>query len=263
MHRGRRKTNQAPLPSLLLLVLLPPRASAYAVSVSAAEVAAGQPRPATAEHAAAVLSQLGFVALKASGGVVPPALISRAHADALAELDAMLSRVESVGIDPTDGSFSFNEVVHRSRLRYDVQLDLRRTPPSAPWEELSAAAAAWSTAVLEAAGVQRPEPAVHGLITSLPGAATQRFHSDGSLAGGFNAIVPLVDTAAQASGTEFWPCSHEDAAAAAAAHALLSEPAEAADAAVAEAGREVVQPQLRAGELPGGQRGATVGSAAG
>lgn len=232
-------------------VVPPFGSSPHVISISAAELKAGRPLPDTARRAAGLLNELGFVAFtteSAESGLVPKCLVERAAAAAATELDDMLARVAAVGIEPSDDSFSFAEVVHRSRRRYDLRLDLRRTPPTAPWEALGHAAAAWSTPVLAAAGIDELEPAVHGLITSLPGAANQRFHSDGAR-GSYNVIVPLVDTAEARIGTEFWPRSHEDLSAAAEAQALLEQPAEAAEAAVQASRREVVQPRLRAGEL--------------
>ena len=231
-----------------MLSMALPYATAHVISISAAEIRAGRPLPDTARRAAGLLNELGFVAFTSEGaesGLVPKRLVETAASAAATELDVMLARVAAVGIEPSDDSFSFAEVVHRSRRRYDQRLDLRRDP----WEALGHATAAWSTPVLAAAGLDDPEPAVNGLITSLPGAATQRFHSDGALGGTYNVIVPLVDTAAALTGTEFWPRSHEDASAAAYAEALLEQPVEDAEADVKASRREVVQPRLRAGEL--------------
>ena len=59
----------------MLIVLTPLAAAAYAVKISAAEVVAGRPLPATAQHAAAVLCDLGYVVLSASRGVLLPRLV--------------------------------------------------------------------------------------------------------------------------------------------------------------------------------------------
>ena len=210
----------------------------YAIAVTAAERRAGGPSAATAERAAETLNRLGYVALTSPGITVDAGAATHAHD----ELDSMLERLTAVGIDPATDSFSFAEAVHRSRLRYDMPLDLRRTPPSAPWEDLSRAVAGWATPVLAAAGVERLEHAVEGLLTSLPGAEAQRWHSDGEC--GFNVICPLVDVGAHRTGTEFWPASHTDPAAAERAKALL-----AAGRADAPEGQRVEQPRLAAGDV--------------
>lgn len=231
---------------MLSAVLSPP--SSHVVSISPAEVGAGRPLPSTAERAADVLADLGYVVLKKAGssGLIESSLIESASDHATDDLHKLLSRLRGVGVDPAADSFSFNEVVHRSRARYDCKLDLRRTPPSAPWEALSEAVGAWTTPVFSAAaGDESLEQAVEGVITSLPGAPAQRFHSDGQEDSCFNCFVPLVDVGAQGTGTEFWPASHRDSSAAAEAKALLEE-----DPLVElPSHREVSQPYLSAGEL--------------
>ena len=44
---------------------------------------------------------------------------------------------------------SFDECVHRSTKRYHLKLERRRLPPSSPWHDVSSAAAAWATPVIE------------------------------------------------------------------------------------------------------------------
>jgi hypothetical protein len=221
------------------MLLLPSQALAYAVHISAAERAAGRPTPETAQHAAELLCELGYVALTAAPeSVVPSSLVSNAASRAGIELRGMLSRLENVGFDPHEDSFTFSEICHRSTRRYDMRFSRRRAR-SAPWRPVSAAVAAWIAPVLEAAEVQRPlRPVLEGVVTSLPGAPVQAFHMDGQH--GFNAIVPLVDVGAHGTGTEFWPGSHRDASVAAAA---MRGPL------VCPASQEVVQPKLGAGDV--------------
>lgn len=220
-----------------MIVLLPLAAAAYAVKISAAECAAGRPLPATAQQAAAVLCDLGYVVLSGSSGVLPPSLIGSAETRAGADLQGMLSRLKGLGFDPSSDSFSFSEIVHRSPQRYDLRLSRRRAR-SAPWKAVSASVADWVQPVLAAAEAERLRPVIEGVVTSLPGSVTQAFHMDGQH--GFNAIVPLVDVGAHGTGTEFWPRSHRDESIAAAA---LAGPL------VCAATQEVVQPKLRAGDV--------------
>lgn len=159
-------------------------AASYTITATTAEHRSGILEQATVSRAAALLSSLGFVRLAGpdSEGLVPGQLISRAARAARTDLRMMHSRLEAVGIDPTSESFSFSEAVHRSRLRYDLRIDRRRTPADAPWDALSAAAEAWVSPVLCSSGVDQLLPSVEGTLTALPGAVAQRFHIDGLVA---------------------------------------------------------------------------------
>ena len=219
-------------------MLVPLVAAAYTVKISAAECAAGRPLPATAAAAAAILGDLGYVVLTATRGVLPPSLVCSAEARAGEELQGMLSRLESLGFDPSSDSFSFSEIVHRSGLRYDLRLSRRRAR-SAPWRAVSTAVAAWAMPVLAAAEAEvTPRRRTEGVVTSLPGSETQAFHMDG--AHGFNAIVPLVDVGTHGTGTEFWPGSHRDAS-------IRTEALGGGLACLAT--QEIVQPKLGAGDV--------------
>ena len=183
----------------------------YTVDVSHDLVANGKLSAATIATASSLLDTHGVVVLK--GGVVTsPGLTEKALLLARRDLTLTHARLEKVGIDPMSESFSFAEIVHRSRLRYDMSIDVRRMPEDAPWEALSAATRAVATPIIERLCEEScVECAAEGLITSLPGAVAQRFHIDGEGAGSFNAIVPLVDTGVQGgTGTEFWLGSHRD-----------------------------------------------------
>ena len=194
--------------SMLLVV---PAIVSGGLQISSSEVSSGRLATETLETAAVTLNRDGFVVLSAEGGLVQPhALVARGAEQARTDLSRMRSRLESVGIDADNDSFSFAEAVHRSRRRYDLSIDLRRTPPEAPWHELNAALENWATPVVRAAGTSELEQAVAGTLTSLPGAAAQRFHTDGTLAGSFNILCPLVDVGVLGTGTEFWIGSHRD-----------------------------------------------------
>ena len=177
--------------------------SAYTVAISAAVESA------QVAKAAMLLRRNGFVHLTGAG-LFDQALIERGALTARSDLEMMLARLEAVGISPYDDSFSFSEAVHRSRLRYDMRIDLRRTPPDSPWEELSEKTASLVTPIVSAAGAKQLQLAVDGLLTSLPGADAQRFHTDGTSEHVYNALVPLVDVP-DGTGTNSVPASHVDA----------------------------------------------------
>ena len=179
--------------------------------VTPVEVSTARLDSETLAKAAETLKSDGFVVLSAKGGLIQPEdLIRRGAEQAREDLMHLRKRLESVGINADDDSFSFSEVVHRSRRRYDLSIDLRRTSPDAPWHELNAALEHWATPVVRAAGFSDLEQAVAGTLTSLPGAVAQRFHTDGMLPGTFNVLLPLVDVGMLGTGTEFWKGSHRD-----------------------------------------------------
>ena len=223
------------------------------VFITPSEQSSGELLLSTKLNAAAMLREQGFVVLKSevSGGLVPPTLIAHARTTAHDDLENMLQRLERVGIDHSAESFSFAECVHRSRKRYDLCIDQRRSPPDAPWAELSAVCEMWATpCIMEAGNHERVELAVDGLLTSRPGAPAQRFHTDGAHPGSYQCLLPLVSVGMGGAhtGTEFWRASHtnpvvKDLAAAGELAVLdaASLPIESADS--------MVQPCLAAGDL--------------
>ena len=139
-------------------MLVAPAIASGGIHISPAEVSSGRLAPSTLEKAAATLNRDGFVVLSADGGLVQPKkLVERGAEQAREDLSRMRSRLESVGIDADNDSFSFAEAVHRSRRRYDLSVDLRRTPPEAPWHELNAALEEWAT-VRDSDSNPRPSP---------------------------------------------------------------------------------------------------------
>lgn len=180
----------------------------WCVLVPPAERAAGRPSPQTVASARRALDRCGFVVLRGEevGGalVQPPEGLSTCADAALHEVEQLLARVSACGINPRGESFSFAEIVHRARLRYDVQLARRAMAPDAPWPAVAAQAQAWALPLFEAACGEPVECSVEGLITSLRGAPDQAFHRDGPHRA-FYAFVPLVDTAC---GPEFQLGTH-------------------------------------------------------
>jgi hypothetical protein len=169
------------------------------------------------------------------GLLCSPLLHTRARAKAT--LDALLVRVADTGRDTTQG-FEFVEICHRSPLRYDVRaprfdavgLAAAGTADSAepvmpePFSDLLDAlvvpivAEAYSGDVPVSSGtgcrdrtktsVVTPHDVKHladGIVTSLPGAPAQNWHSDGPR-GMVTAFVPLVDCVE--TGTQLWLSSH-------------------------------------------------------
>jgi hypothetical protein len=181
----------------------------YTLELSPAERAAGALSATSTTRAAALLDTHGVCVL--TGAPLSSATVKEARSHSQRELALMHDRLRSVGIDPSEESFSFAEIVHRSRLRYDVHMDMRRTAADAPWEELSAAARAFTAPIMTSlCESSKVLSAAEGVITSLPGAPAQKFHIDGRVAGSFNVIVPLVDCAAGGARTEFWLGSHRN-----------------------------------------------------
>eukprot|EP00802_Teleaulax_amphioxeia_P014307 Tamp_14370.p1 GENE.Tamp_14370~~Tamp_14370.p1 ORF type:complete len:318 (+),score=38.11 Tamp_14370:85-954(+) len=224
----------------------------FVVAVPPEEKAMRRPSPATVAAASTSLQDLGFVVLRANEGVLDTQLVDSAREEARVDLECMLSRLRKLGFDTDKDSFSFDECVHRSTKRYHLKLERRRLPPSSPWHDVSSAAAAWATPVIEACGLKGElEVAVEGVLTSLPGAPHQRFHQDGPLGGSYNCFVPLVDASAQKSGTEFWVGSH--------AHPSVPQLALSGKIGVSEAetlkeiigdpDTKIVQPPLGAGDV--------------
>ena len=241
-------------PGAAMVVSGPPFSSRHVVTVSSSECAAGCPAPPTVAAASGLLRDVGFVVLEgAQSPLLGRTLVGEARRAAADDLRDMLARLQRQGFDTDSDSFAFAEVVHRSVRRYDLRLDRRRMPPSAPWHNVSAAAAAWAVPVLATCGVQQElEVAVEGVLTSLPGAPAQRFHQDGPLPGSFNCFVPLVDVVPeQHTGTEFWPGSH--------VHPAVPKLVQTGDLAVEDSSQlpvvsgdpnvHTVLPSLRAGDM--------------
>ena len=107
--------------------------------------------------------------------------------------------------------YSFAEICHRKRLRWD----LRMPECSTAWAALRAQVeeqALPQLAALAPDGGAAPRILMSGAVVSRPGAGCQSFHIDGT-GRLVNVFVPLVDVAPDCDGTQFWPGSHLDPAA--------------------------------------------------
>ena len=107
--------------------------------------------------------------------------------------------------------YSFAEICHRKRLRWD----LRMPECSTAWAALRAQVeeqALPQLAALAPGGGATPRILMSGAVVSRPGAGCQFFHIDGT-GRLVNVFVPLVDVAPDCDGTQFWPGSHLDPAA--------------------------------------------------
>ena len=186
--------------------------------------------PAIRTHASA-LRDRGYTVLPADA--IDSTLVASAAVACTTELEHHLSGVATLGIDPLEQAYSFSEICHRVRGRWDF-----RTSQQGVLAELFDAAEAVTAPVVRAvsrlpkheddAGLPlggtilpagRPRRRMSGAIVSCPGAIAQAFHVDASrahLRGSalfrqhrlYNVFVPLVDIAADADGTQFWPGSH-------------------------------------------------------
>ena len=174
------------------------------------------------------LRDLGFAVLPSR---IDTALVTRCRTLARERLDALLHKAALLGVDGVETAFSFTEIDHRARLRYDMALT---DETDAAWSELCEQTLALAAPVVEAAaGGSAARLCMSGVVTSRPGAALQDWHDDGA-AGLYTVFVPLVDVDANADGTEFYPASHvADAGARDAVRAGAAPPSTEAPAALA------------------------------
>ena len=148
------------------------------------------------------LRDLGFAVLPSR---IDTALVTRCRSFARERLDALLHKAALLGVDGVETAFSFTEIDHRARLRYDMALT---DETDAAWSELCEQTLALAAPVVEAAaGGSAARLCMSGVVTSRPGAALQDWHDDGA-AGLYTVFVPLVDVDANADGLEFYPASH-------------------------------------------------------
>jgi len=181
-------------------------------------------RPATLRHAKE-LRDRGFTVLPSAGldGLVPSALQA-----CETELLRRVDDVAKLGVDPFEQGYSFEEICHRSRLRWDLRV------PSPAIDKVCKAAAAHVEDIIcalhklpvrRAEGIQlwprrlsprKPRSIMSGSIISVPGAPAQKFHRDSRLPISwvlpshrlFNVFVPLVNISQDDVGTQFLPGSH-------------------------------------------------------
>lgn len=131
-------------------------------------------------------------------------------------LDDLLSEIRVAGVDPIEQHYTFGEIAHRQRLRWDLRLPAT----DEAWVSACEAAVAAATPVLE-----RLHPAceirtlMSGVLISRDGAEAQSWHADADTTHFerareamhcriYNAFMPLVDVARDGDGTEFWEGTH-------------------------------------------------------
>lgn len=186
----------------------------WIVHVSPGERDAGVLARTTASRAARAFEEHGLVLLR---GVVPPSVAEQCCDTVTASLEFCRSRLLEKGMVMETSPFGYHEIVHRSRLRFDMRL-LPGSPhtaqaaidPSledlAPWVQvvqLILGEAAWKIFT--------------GGLMSLPGAEPQDTHMDGHHLFDdaiqcpphcLTVLVPLVPVTRETGPTEFWPGSH-------------------------------------------------------
>ena len=181
------------------------------------------------------LRDVGFTVVHAK---IDLSLVQSARIEAQSALEELLVQIDaSLGPPPetkySDAAFSFREIVHRAKRRYDFPND--RLCFSKVCEQAIDIAITVITALhdlplqpedcdLRTSWARRALPCtprciMKGTVVSLPGATAQNFHADGSpmhfaLAAKaprfrlFQVFFPLVDIEKDGIGTQFWPCSH-------------------------------------------------------
>jgi len=185
------------------------------VRVAPAEREASSLSPQTVEHAAQVFLEHGVVVLE---GILDVAL-EVCHATTLARLEECRVRLQDLGVDMHTEGFSFHELVHRSRGRFDMQFGLLDDATffvkeigiedSAPWVPIVQRVLSADARLL-----------FSGAVVSLPGSEGQPLHMDGCHLFGrgpgspqcpphcLTVFVPLVDITNLNGPPEFWPGSH-------------------------------------------------------
>lgn len=195
----------------------PPAASPTPASVPQSAVIAAHAFSYPATAAAAAIDGLrydGFAVLPTS--LVPSQVVEDAREAVRTRLDQLLAAVDDAGCDVVEQQYSFAEICHRKRLRWDLKM-----PPCEEWAALERHVVAEAVPLLHelsatalGCGEAAPVPRIimSGAVVSRPGAGPQSFHADGT-GRLLNVFVPLVDIAPETDGTQFWPGSHLNAAA--------------------------------------------------
>lgn len=182
-------------------------ATAIKLSRQAATLSAVSSQPAPSAHASAAAAELGergFAVLGAGARAIDASVCATVASECSARLERLIEAADSAGCAVFDQQYSFAEICHRKRLRWDMRMD-----DSAAWRALCAAAVGQAAPVLrELCGGSEEDVRVvmSGVVVSRAGALAQRFHADGS-GRLWNVFVPLVDIAPDADGTQFWPGS--------------------------------------------------------
>lgn len=170
----------------------------------------------------------------------------RRAAEAEDSLRQLLDKVSASGRDPED-EFEFAEICHRSFRRYDVSC-----PPGVMCDELSQAIDNLAVRIISeayadaGATLERIRHVCDGIVTSLPGARAQQFHTDGPR-GLVTAFIPLVDC--EHTGTELWLGSHVKDSAELIAVCLLNNDSTRAFAQRVGLVTSLVRPKLRRGDI--------------
>ena len=156
-------------------------------------------------EAVAAIRETGFAVLPTAA--VPRAVVDAARAAVGDRLSELLVAVDDAGCDVVEQQYSFSEICHRKRLRWD----LRMPGSCGAWSALAAHVEAQALPRLAALARDGAQPRVlmSGAVVSRAGAGPQSFHADGD-APLVNVFVPLVDIAPETDGTQFWPGSHRD-----------------------------------------------------
>ena len=183
------------------------------IQLTQSEQAAGELSPMSCSTAGTILAKHGVVVLRrvAALEVVEDCagFVSRSFDQCNAALDAK-------GLKPDD-AFQFNEIVHRARRRYDMQLEAM--PEPLPSDFLNKPG--WLPLVRKVLGDDSYRQFT-GAVISLPGASAQGVHMDGGHlfqnTHGWeqpqcplhclNVFLPLVDVTQESGPTEFWLGSH-------------------------------------------------------
>ena len=164
-------------------------------------------------QAKSILQHNGVVLLK---NVLQPEVVEEAAGVVASSFDRCQGALKDRGMRLRD-QFQFAEIVHRSKLRFDMQLadaapdlpdSLMRSPP-------------WQPLMHKMLGDDCID-LFQGAVIAEPGAADQQPHMDGGhlfqSTHGYdqvqapchclNVFVPLVDVTEELGPTEFWPGSH-------------------------------------------------------
>lgn len=150
------------------------------------------------------LQSRGFAILP---GRVPQKVVVDAKNACIERLEGLLTKVSAVGCDPLEQQYSFASICHRQKLRWDF----RCLESNRQWQRLCEEALLLITPTIAPDASSQVRLVMSGCVTSRPGAVAQTFHADGNADGLFTCFVPLVDVAADADGTQFWPGSHLNA----------------------------------------------------
>ena len=161
------------------------------------------------EHGFTIVHQpVAYAALITSAAAEIEAIMVRTHAE-----------LRAAGCDPTEQSYEFNEICHRSEKRWMLQLSSLGTPACSTLLDQAARAAAPILAEALPTGTRLETMAHHDAIVTRCGAKTQPWHMDATrehCAAAqrdpahrlFNLFVPLIDIAEGGLGTQFRLGSH-------------------------------------------------------